>query len=175
MSLLLAIILAVPGIWLCGNVWRLNVSLEDLAKHDALEHDGSLAHTDVPPDFRYAPCPPDHAKLKQLVDASSDGQSLTFDELVGRRAAMDAELVRPFRFFHALVSKLETALLYNTLGHGQKDGKVSVEFIRQWVEEERIPEGWKRPEKTIGTFKMSWTIYQVWELMKRIVQSRREE
>lgn len=178
MSFLLAIILAIPGIWLCGNIWRLSLSLEDLAKHrDGLEHDGSLAHTDVPPDFLYAPSPPDQTKLKELIDVSSDGKYITFQELVGRRAALDAQLSRPFGFFHSLVAKLETAMLYNVLsmGHAKKDGKVPTEFVRQWVGEERFPEGWKRPEKTIGAFKISWTIYEVWQLMKSVFQTKRTE
>lgn len=179
MSFLLAIILAVPGIWLCGNIWRLSLSLEDLAKHhDGLEHDGSLAHTDVPPDFLYAPIPPDTTKLKQLIDVSSDGKSITFQELVSRRAALDAQLVRPFGFFHSLVAKLETAMLYNVLlvpGHGKEDGRVPTEFVRQWVGEERIPEGWRRPEKTIGAFRISWDIFEVWQLMKSVFQTKRAE
>lgn len=178
MSFLLAITLAIPGIWLCGNIWRLSLSLEDLAKHhDALEHDGSLVHADVPPDFVYAPSPPDETKLKQLMEVSSDGRYITFQELVGRRAALDAELVRPFGFFHSLVAKLETALLFHTLslGHGRGDGRVPTEFVRQWAGEERIPEGWRRPARTIGAFKISWAIYEVWKLMKRVSQSKRTD
>ncbi|TFK92171.1 hypothetical protein K466DRAFT_659515 [Polyporus arcularius HHB13444] len=81
-SLPLATGLALGGVALCGR-WsgiRRVLDLHELARHNAVEHDGSLVHDDaLSPDALYAPAEVDDALLHQLLSAGSHSHSHAAD------------------------------------------------------------------------------------------------
>lgn len=164
-SLPMASVLSIAGTVVCGSGWKLD--LEDLAKHNKIEHDGSLAHADALPGAKYAPSYVDKDRLQQLLDASSDGQTLTFNDLVSQRAARDAALSKPLDAIHQVITRGEVALTCEVLGDG---GRVPKEYIRQWFGEERLPDGWKKPEcpvGLIGTTKVSNKVATVAKILSK--------
>lgn len=158
--------LSVAGTVVCGDGWKLD--LHDLAKHNRIEHDGSLAHADALPGHKYAPFHVDKDRLQQLLDASSDGEHLTFNDLVSQRAARDAALTKPLDAIHQIITRGEVALTCEVLG--DEEGRVPKEFIRQWYGEERLPDGWMKPESPvglIGTTKVSKKVANVAKIMSK--------
>jgi hypothetical protein len=79
-SLPLAIVLSLGGTLTCGRHFK--IDLQDLARHNVIEHDASLTHANASPEGRYAPVAVDKALLQHLLDVSRDSEILTFDDLV---------------------------------------------------------------------------------------------
>ena len=156
---------------LCGNIFRMSFSLHDLAKHNRIEHDGSLAHADAPAGHIYAPIMPDWKLFLQALfgkdvqgtvtsngGAGPDGNEKTRensspttikrDDLVRARARRDAGLPAPLDALHAEISCGEIVLLCNSLTN--ENGKIPKQWLYEWMIEEKLPEGWTGPRKTIG-------------------------
>jgi len=145
-SLPLAILLSVGGTFMCGRNFK--IDLQDLARHDVLEHNGSLTHADAVPGCRYAPVTVDKNLLEHLLDVSPDSDILTFGDLVTARANRDATLRRPLNRVHTLISRGAVALAVQTLG--DKEGNIPKQYIREWFGEERLPHRWTRPTTAVG-------------------------
>ncbi|KAI0050209.1 Cloroperoxidase [Auriscalpium vulgare] len=144
-SLPFAALLSLGGTVKCGTGWRLD--LEDLGKHDRIEHDASLTHDDAPEGNIYAPAAVDKELLQDLLDVS-ETDYLTFEDFVRVRVARDATLLRPLTNLLTTVARGEVALTVEALGDA--DGRVAKDRIRQWFGEQRLPEDWQRPRKAIG-------------------------
>ncbi|KAI0758940.1 hypothetical protein C8Q74DRAFT_274197 [Fomes fomentarius] len=103
-----------PGFTLCRVV-----DLHELARHNVVEHDGSLVHDDAPtPKDKYAPTAVNHAFVKQLVDAAPAGHdSLTLEDLCRAhvRRLMPAAS-RPINKLQMLFGKAEMALVSHAVG-----------------------------------------------------------
>ena len=52
---------------------------------------------------------------------------------------------------HAEITTGEVALLFQTFADSR--GEVPAEWVRQWFEEERLPEDWSKPREQIGLLK----------------------
>ncbi|KAI9447981.1 Cloroperoxidase [Lactarius indigo] len=87
-SLPLATLLSVGGTLVCGR--HFTIDLEDLARHNYIEHDASLTHANCHP-----------------------------DDLVRARAARDQTLQRPLSRLHGVISRGEVALTLQTLGDSE--------------------------------------------------------
>ncbi|KAI0053624.1 Cloroperoxidase [Auriscalpium vulgare] len=155
-SLPFATLLSLGGTVWCGSGWRLD--LEDLAKHDHIEHNASLTHADAPEGNIYAPIPVDKELLQDMLD-TSETDYLTFDDLVKTRVQRDQTLVEPLNNTHTTISRGEVVLTVEALG--DEEGRVPKDYIRQWFGEERLPEGWQRPKKTIGLLTTNKGVKQV--------------
>ncbi|KAH9951679.1 Cloroperoxidase [Amylocystis lapponica] len=163
-SLPLALLLAVVGVFKCGNWWRWTVDLHDLARHNIIEHSGSLVHADAPPHDTFAPTTVDQSMLQQVLHITRN-HFLTLRDLARVRAMRNAALSVPLDTLHAEISRGEVVLTLDTLGVAsprnvpdRKDSDyadsnlptVPKEYVSEWFGQERLPDGWSRPKTAIG-------------------------
>ncbi|KAH9853621.1 Cloroperoxidase [Lenzites betulinus] len=183
-SWLAATILAYGGVKRCSTTGK--VDLHDLALHNAAEHDYSLVHADAKPGEKYAPTTVDPELLRELLDKSSKDY-LTLRDLTRTYVARhDAKPPLELRF--RIISKGEMELIVEVFGVRRGDASASVlpdevlgsepvvpkAFIRQWLGEERLPDGWKGPAHPTGLFDILKGIRQVANLQQELTSSKAE-
>jgi Peroxidase, family 2 len=156
LSLPLASILSLVGAYICGNGWKLD--LQDLAKHDRIEHDGSLTHADAAYGNRYAPVDVDMKLLDDMLNTSK-GNILTFEDLTRHRMSRDQQLTSPLSKFHDIIARGEVAFTSHMFA--DENGHMKKEDLRQWFGEERLPDQWLRPSRTVGLIGLSKTSEKV--------------
>lgn len=103
-----------PGYTLCRVV-----DLHELARHNVVEHDGSLVHDDAPnPKDKYAPTAVNRVFLKQLIDAAPAGHdSLTLEDLCRAHVQrLRPGASRPINKIRMILAKAEMALLSHAVG-----------------------------------------------------------
>jgi hypothetical protein len=147
-SIPLGTLLSLVGVFYCGNgLW---VNLEDLARHNKIEHDASLTHQNCPSGSLYAPSKPDQMLIDQFLVAgqSQTSDHLTLADLVSYRAARDATLSSPLSSLHRAITYGEIAFTVELFA--DKDLRVPKTSIQQWFAEERLPEGFSRPKNALG-------------------------
>ncbi|KAI0774143.1 Cloroperoxidase [Fomes fomentarius] len=161
-SLPLALLLSLGGVAKCGH-WdglHMTADLHDLAKHNAVEHDGSLVHKDTPPGETYAPTAVDPVLLRHLLETSTTDY-LTCRDLcraqLTRRAAS-----RPLDSTQLFVSKGELDLIHEVFGVEASEPSASGSsaagdelvvpkaFLKEWLGQERLPEDWHGPLREVG-------------------------
>lgn len=179
----LAYLLTIVGFLVCGHLegsglsTRLKLDLHDLARHGRIEHDGSLGHADATPGEKYAPSRPDRRLVAQLLDGAYQSPliaqvvqpsiqsgrvrqpakvqdtrgTLNFDDIAHVRYIRDSQMSKQLDPLHAEITRGEAALMIQALSDAQ--GEIPREWIRQWFEEERLPEGWIAPKEQIGLIK----------------------
>jgi hypothetical protein len=144
----LAIFLVAGGYFLIHKLWRLN--LNDLALHNGVEHNASLAHDDADLSIRpsYAPTKVDVPLLEQFMMDSADGKVMTAVDIARARVRREAGYEPgAIDAVHQEIARGEFALVLAIFGMGKA---VPVEHLRVWIQEERFPEGWVKPEKRVG-------------------------
>ncbi|KAH8114281.1 Cloroperoxidase [Phellopilus nigrolimitatus] len=168
----LAWLLSVVGFLWCGHLsgsglsTRLALDLHDLARHNRIEHDGSLVHADAAPGKNYAPVVPDPVRLTEVLDAGSADRfavrdakpskgALTFLDFARVRFLRDRALVRPLDRVHAEITRGEVALILLAMSEGDESANAGEHVIprarlSQWFGEERLPDGWAVPRTQIG-------------------------
>lgn len=130
----LAAALTLGGILVCGKRGKLD--LEQLAAHNKIEHDASLAHED----FRDGDNKNVNPKLvEELVAQSSDGQGLSLDDFARARARREARPMVQLDKSHSRIAHGESVLSVMVMGHGNA---MPCEAVRAWFGEERLPPGW---------------------------------
>jgi len=159
----LAFLLSVGGTFACGRYFK--IDLQDLARHNVIEHDGSLTHANAVPEGRYAPVAVDKELLQHLLDVSGNPDVLTFDELVAVRANRDATLSRPLSRLHGVVARGEVAMTVQIFG--DEEGNMPKQYIKEWFGEERLPIGWTKPTTAIGLYNTNRISNWVGELVKK--------
>ena len=142
------------------------IDLGDLAKHNGIEHDGSLAHPDTPSWCDYAGVAPDWPLLKRLIWGTSkepgnnddpnnptsipDG-TITIHNLTLARARRDTEISIPLSRIHTEITHGEVVFINHALAN--KAGDIPIRSLYQFMIEERFPDGWTGPLRSIGLFK----------------------
>lgn len=114
---------------MCGRFFK--IDLHDLARHNCIKHDASLAHTNVMPGGLYAPVSVDKDLLQHLLDVSKDPDFLSVDDFVTVCAARDATLSRPLSKMHNTMSRGEIAMTVQLFG--DQDGNVPKQHIQEWA------------------------------------------
>ena len=150
-------ILTYGGLAKCGHRdgWSWKLDLHDLAKHNVIEHDGSLVHDDAAPGQTFAPTGVDRVLVRQLLGASSRADALTLQDLCHAQVLRQASS-GPISSVLKSISKGEVALLYKTFGvkQGRESGEGEVlvpkSHVEQWLGQERLPADWTGPEQGIG-------------------------
>lgn len=167
-------------IWL-GKLGR-TVSLYEISKHDAVEHNASLVHYDTPEGQIYAPITIDQSLVDAVVsdvkptlaeiEKSSDPTAkflMNYEDVARSRIRRELEC-RPVDNLHAEVARGEMAIILGVWEVKTKDKVgVPVDYIKRWLSEERLPDGWK-PDHTQGlldVIRRSSTIRQAMEQMKK--------
>ncbi|ETW83610.1 hypothetical protein HETIRDRAFT_449299 [Heterobasidion irregulare TC 32-1] len=114
LSLPLSLFLTFGSYLLLGQFRHL--SLADLARHGAIEHDVSLAHTDAHASAEYAPCRIDKKALAALLRDSADGRVLTARDVAHARVRRESRLRVPLDHVHAEIARGEMALVLGVFG-----------------------------------------------------------
>lgn len=132
-----------------------HISLGDLARHNHIEHDASLAHQNADFEAEYAPCEVDDTLLEALCsDAktiSEDGPRMNARDVARARVRRESES-GPLDPVHAEIARGEMAIALGVFGgkNGSKDG-IPIRWLREWIKYERLPQGWKHTH-TLGFF-----------------------
>jgi hypothetical protein len=150
----LAIVLAVGGFILLRRIT--NVSLFEIGKHGAIEHDASLVHNNTPAGEKYAPIEIDQGLVDDLIrDAKTGNEEEEGPEAGERRALMDASDVARARVrrektspkldgLHAEIARGEMGIILGVWETQAGDNiGVPVEWMREWIGHERFPRAWK--------------------------------
>lgn len=145
LSFLHATFLSCVGVGFCGSWLTLSLTLADLATPGKLEHDASIAHLDLDADVN-VPAP---EVIDDLVKESKDGKTLTLQDLASARVKRERTLSKPLDDFTAGVARGEAINLLRTMGDGVN---VSVERVKVWLGEERLPDDYSPPKATVGLF-----------------------
>lgn len=173
-SVPLAVVLSLVGVVLCGNWWSLD--LHQLAKHGLIEHNGSLVHDDARPHENYAPTTVDPVLVAQLL-AVTPAPGLSMRDFAKARALRDSSIPTPLDKIHAEIARGEAALTIQTFGLGRVDvqgniddmeGAVSKEFLEQWLGQERLPDGWHKPQASIGLVGTASRSRRIAEMMRQL-------
>jgi hypothetical protein len=124
------------------------ISLEDLQRHGAIEHDASLARYDDRQGNNWKPEP---SLVRAFLD-DGDGEFITLPSMAKTRARREAESkvagspsLGPQ---DTIAAYGEAALVLHTLGHlgGKFDGYFAPKkAVEEWFLEEKIPQGYTRP------------------------------
>jgi hypothetical protein len=140
------------------------IELYEIGKHGVIEHNASLVHHDTPAGQEFAPIAIDQQLVEAVVqdaqtvvqvESEVDGVKTTRTETllspadVGR-ARVRRERESPIGALPAEIARGEMAIILGVWEKrvGDKAG-APVEWIRRWLGEERLPDGW-RPTQTFG-------------------------
>ncbi|KAG1733239.1 Chloroperoxidase [Suillus paluster] len=166
LSTVLACLLSFGSVLLLGQ-YR-SISLSDLARHNLIEHNASLAHKDDTNGAEYAPTRVDKRLLAALC---AEGGKV----LPNRMTLEDAARIRIKREIecgeldavHAEIARGEIAIAIGVLGG--KDAAtngVNMSALHEWMRHERLPAGWK-PDHTQG-------LYQTYKMTKYVRDHMRQ-
>jgi hypothetical protein len=147
----LAIFLSVVGFLILKRFRR--ISLFEIGKHGAIEHDSSLVHHDTPLGQEFAPIEIDETLVEQLIqdvepssaqlDSEKPEMLMDAKDVARARVRREAECRKPDAV-HAEIARGEMAII---LGVWEKktQGKAGIpaEWMKRWIGEERMPDGWK--------------------------------
>jgi len=147
LSLPFALFLSLVGILLCGHgFFRLN--LDALAAHNKIEHNGSLAHDDAAPGARFAPIPVNPSMLYTLLSYAALGKGMYLEDFMKARVDREAQLEKPLDALHRQVAQGEVATAWLVMK--DDNGKIPLDTLKQWWAEERLPDNWSKPRRTVG-------------------------
>ncbi|EMD36382.1 heme-thiolate peroxidase, partial [Gelatoporia subvermispora B] len=108
----LAHFLSYGGFLLLGQYGR-TICLADLARHNRIEHNASLAHDDAGPRDEYAPTTPSEHHLRELLAESHDGRIMTTEDVARARLHREAAYPEALDALHAVIARGEMAIALN--------------------------------------------------------------
>lgn len=173
----LAYFISYGGYFLLGQ--SDSFQLDDLARHNNIEHDASLIHDDARPRDEYAPLKSDSAMWQELVKDLSDGKKLTTFDAAKARVRREAAEVKAGKealdSVHAEIARGEMAIALGMFSDVEKheDG-IPLETLRKWMKEEKLPEGWK-PTHVQGLWDTIQRSKQIRNAMDKIRASEKEK
>ncbi|OCH94367.1 Cloroperoxidase, partial [Obba rivulosa] len=150
----LAYVLAHGGFALLGQRGK-TICLSDLARHNRIEHNASLAHPDAGHRDEYAPTHVHEELLEEFLAHSKDGEIITPDDVARARVRRES-VSGPVDGLHAEIARGEMAI---APAPAPLAG-VRVDYLRTWIHQERFPDGWHPYHKVglIHTMEMSGKI-----------------
>ena len=171
LSAFLAWFITIGGFLLLRQCGR--ISLADLARHNYIEHDASLAHKNIQFGAKYAPCEVDDIFLEALCsDAKTSGEGgLRMNAQDVARARIRREHESPVLDpVHTEIARGEMAITLGVFGgkNGSNDG-VPIGWLKEWIKDERLPQGWKSTHKQ-GFFETIKTSADIRNAMKQLRQ-----
>jgi len=151
LSSMFAYLLAFAGTFFLAQYRKL--SLADLARHNLIEHDASLFHLDAHDEDEYAPTAVNDSLLRVAIEEGGRYRPgrMTLEDIANIRVKREAES-RPLDGMHAELARGEMAVAIGILGgdNAVVDG-VCMDVLRLWVQQERLPDGWK-PNHSLGLY-----------------------
>ena len=166
----LANFLVFGGIALLGQIG--SFGLDDLARHNRIEHDASLVHDDTKPRDEYAPIAPNPALIKQFLEAVRDGQFVTVEDVARARVWRESQCPA-LNKVQAEVARGEMAIALGLFSQPESDTHkqgIPVDMLRAWFSEERLPDGWQ-PTHTQGLLQTMETSKELRNEMIKIQDS----
>ena len=132
---------------LIGGIFTQTVNLEDLGKHNAIEHDGSLTRKDM---SQGDGLKLDAGLLQAMLDDSST-DFLDFNTLGKSRARLEKDMAArglpPLDGKADFIAYGESALILETFG--QATGQAPKDMVKLFFAEERLPDGYQKPAEVI--------------------------
>jgi Peroxidase, family 2 len=176
LSIFLAWFLAIGSFLLLRQFGQ--VSLGDLARHNCIEHDASLAHKDAEFQAEYAPCAVDNTLLAAFIsDAKTLGEGefrMNSHDVARARVRREREspVLDPV---HAEIARGEMAIALGIFGgkNGSKDG-VRTGWLKEWFVYERLPQDW-RYTHTQDIIKTLMTSRDIRNAMKQLRKEHEKE
>lgn len=155
------------------------LNLDQLNRHNATEHDGSLTRRDDAQGDNHTAQPD---LVWQLLQASSNGRIITTDDLVGlRRRGTEQQRMYNARlcfpcFLHHVTSG-QIAITQRIFGEPSKGYAIPVPYAKALFEEERLPvdEGWRRQWLCPGMLEIVYQLMVVSLRVGRVSQSGRDK
>ncbi|KAH9965232.1 Cloroperoxidase [Russula dissimulans] len=161
----LANVLAHGGVALLGQQGKFG--LDDLARHNRIEHDASLVHDDAKPRDEYAPTTPDRKLIEEFLDHIKDGKVVTVEDVARARVWRQSQCPG-LNGLQAEIARGEMAIALGLFTQpGSDEEGIPIDLMRLWFSEERLPEGWK-PTHTQGLLQTIHTSRKLSNDMKRI-------
>lgn len=132
------------------------LSLHEIGKHNAVEHNASLVHHDTPDGETFAPVKIDEKLVEALcadvrpsakeVEASSESGArflINADDVARARVRREKECGSIDKV-HSEIARGEMAIILGVweVKTETKTG-IPMEYFRRWISEERMPENWK--------------------------------
>ncbi|TMW64678.1 hypothetical protein Poli38472_011558 [Pythium oligandrum] len=135
-----------------------SLSLSDLGKHNFIEHDVSLVHSDSV--YGDDPAALNQTLYDDLMSRAEDGY-LTLDSIAAARGSrIDACKARgdtcEFGTKQRILGVLENAILLRCLG-GFNEERISVEYAQSFFVDERIPDDFHKSETVVSPVKLILT------------------
>jgi len=141
-----------------------------------IAHDGSLVHPDGKPSTS-----PDPTRLEDLLQQASTARNsegdlkggLDFFDIARIHTEHVSNAHPKLSEYHDQISLGECSLLWQVLRDrraGTFDGVIPTSELRQWLGEERLPDGYSRPKETIGLLQARQTANEVAKLSKQIAE-----
>ena len=138
------------------------ISLYEIGKHNAVEHNASLVHHDTAELQTYAPIDIDHSLVDALVSDVKPSQTeikksqdpnakflMNYEDVARARIRREAEC-KPIDGLHAEIARGEMAIILGVWEVKSKDKVgIPVDYLKRWIGEERLPDGWK-PDHSQG-------------------------
>jgi len=166
----LANFLSFGGVTLLAQIGAFD--LDDLARHNRIEHDASLVHDDAKPRDEYAPTPPNPELIKQFLEEVKDGQFATVEDVARARVWRESQCPA-LNKVQAEIARGEMAIALGLFSEPDTDTHkqgIPVDMLRVWFSEERLPDGWK-PNHTQGLLETMETSTQLRNEMAKIKNS----
>lgn len=156
LSLPLATFLTVSGHVLLSQYSHL--SLADLSRHNCIEHDMSLGHWDTLQTQEYASDKPSEWLFDRVLAHSSDGKRMTLQDLAAARVERESTYAHKLDAVHEEIARGEMSMVLGVFGGN--GGCVPVDWLKEWWENERFPEGFKpdHQQTLLNTVRGSWKI-----------------
>jgi len=123
-------------------------------------------HNDTPTGCRKASTSVDAARLHSLLSYATDHRGLTLSDFSRARVDIEAALDKPLSSLQSRIARGEVALTSRVLG--TDTGEISLERIRQWFGEERLPDDWKKSKEPVGIMNVHARVNEVEEMMKKV-------
>jgi len=160
LSTVLAMFLSFGGYFLIRKFRR--ISLYELGKHNAIEHNASLVHHDIPEGQTFAPIQIDHSLVDALVSDVKPSPAeiekspnptakflMNYEDVARARVRREAEC-NSVDGLHAEIARGEMAIILGVWEVKTKEKiGIPMDYFKRWIGEERLPDGWK-PDHTQG-------------------------
>jgi len=165
LSLPFALLLSFIGILFCGHgLFRLD--LHNLAVHNRIEHDASLVRADATPGQRFAPIPINPSLLSTFLAYAALNKGMYIEDFMKARVDREHQLEKPLDDIHAQIGQGEVATAWLVMK--DDNGKVSLDRLRQWWGEERLPDDWMKPRRVIGLLEARGKADDIAEGMRKL-------
>ena len=160
------------------------IDLHEIGKHNAVEHNASLVHHDIPEGQTYAPTEIDHSLVDLLVSDVKPSSAeikdspdptakflMNYEDVARARIRREAEC-KPLDGVHAEIARGEMAIILGVWEVKTKNKVgIPVDYLKRWIGEERLPDGWK-PDHSQGLLDV---IYRSSQIRKAMEQMRKEK